>query len=71
MFNGASPMRISGFIARTITQRLALVWCGVAVLAIACVAILIGSLRLDSEIFNVLPGRFLSVQGLKIYDHDF
>ena len=28
-------------------------------------------MRLDSEIFNVLPGRFPSVQGLKIYDHDF
>ena len=64
-------MRISDFIARTITQRRALVWCGVAVLTIVCIAILVTSLRLDSEIFNVLPGRFPSVQGLKIYDHDF
>jgi uncharacterized protein len=29
------------------------------------------SLQLDSEIFNVLPGKFSSVQGLKIYDRDF
>src|SRR5205807_5975620 len=64
-------MRISDFIARTITQRRALVWCGVAVLTIVCISILLTSLRLDSEIFNVLPGRFSSVQGLKIYDHDF
>src|SRR5436189_1118990 len=64
-------MRISDFIARTITQRRALVWCGVAALIIVCIAILLTSLRLDSEIFNVLPERFLSVQGLKIYDHDF
>src|SRR5438552_5319078 len=64
-------MRISDFIARTITQRRGLVWCGVAALFIVCIAILLTSLRLDSEIFNVLPGRFLSVQGLKIYDHDF
>jgi predicted RND superfamily exporter protein len=64
-------MRISDFIARTITQRRALVWCGVAVMTIVCIAILFTSLRLDSEIFNVLPGRFSSVQGLKIYDHDF
>jgi uncharacterized protein len=71
VFNGVSPMRISDLIARTITQRSALIWCGIAVLIIACVAILISSLRLDSEIFNVLPGRFSSVQGLKIYDHDF
>src|SRR5438034_5925206 len=64
-------MRISDFIARTITERRALVWCGVAVLTLVCIAILVTSLRLDSEIFNVLPGRFSSVQGLRIYDHDF
>src|SRR6516165_2193181 len=64
-------MRTSDFIARTVTQRRALVWCSVAVLIIGCIAVLVTSLRLDSEIFNVLPGRFSSVQGLKIYDHDF
>jgi predicted RND superfamily exporter protein len=64
-------MRISDFIAQTITRRRALVWCGVAVLIIVCIAILFTSLRLDSEIFNVLPSKFPSVQGLKIYDHDF
>ena len=64
-------MRTSDFIARTITQRRALVWCGVATLTVACIAILATSLRLDSEIFNVLPSRFSSVQGLKIYDRDF
>ena len=46
-------------------------WSGVAVLTIGCIAILAISLRLDSEVFNVLPGRFPSVQGLKIYDRDF
>jgi len=64
-------MRVSNFIAQTITQRRALVWSGVAVLTIGCIAILAISLRLDSEVFNVLPGRFPSVQGLKIYDRDF
>ena len=64
-------MRISDFIARTITRDRALVWCGVVLLTLICIAILLTSLRLDSEIFNVLPGRFPSVQGLKIYDHDF
>ena len=64
-------MRTSDFIARTITQRRVPVWCGVATLTVACIAILATSLRLDSEIFNVLPGRFSSVQGLKIYDRDF
>ena len=64
-------MRISDFIARAITQRRALVWCSVASLTVACIAILVTSLQLDSEIFNVLPGKFSSVQGLKIYDRDF
>jgi len=64
-------MRTSDFIARTVTQRRALVWSGVALLTVACIAILVTSLRLDSEVFNVLPSRFSSVQGLKIYDRDF
>jgi uncharacterized protein len=64
-------MHISDFIARTITQRRALVCGGVVVLTTACIAILVSSLQLDSEIFNVLPGKFSSVQGLKIYDRDF
>src|SRR2546430_2448779 len=64
-------MHISDFIARTITQRRALVWGSAALLTIACIAILVTSLQLDSEIFNVLPGKFSSVQGLKISDRDF
>src|SRR5213079_2165188 len=64
-------MRISDFLAQTITQRRALVWSSVALLTVACIALLTTSLQLDSEIFNVLPGRFSSVQGLKIYDRDF
>jgi predicted RND superfamily exporter protein len=71
VFNGGSFMRSSDFIARAITQRRALVWCSVALLTVACIAILVTSLQLDSEIFNVLPGKFSSVQGLKIYDRDF
>jgi predicted RND superfamily exporter protein len=71
VFNDASFMRTSDFIARTITQRRTLVWFGVALLTVACVTILFTSLQLDSEIFNVLPGKFSSVQGLKIYDRDF
>jgi predicted RND superfamily exporter protein len=71
VLNGGLLMRISDFIACTVTQRRALVWFSVAALSIACIAVLATSLRLDSEIFNVLPGRFSSVQGLKIYDHDF
>src|SRR5262245_59181823 len=64
-------MRISDFIARTITQRRVLVWWSVATLSVACVSVLVGVLRLDSEVFNVLPARCSSVQRLKIYDRDF
>src|ERR1043166_1148673 len=64
-------MRISDFIARTIIQRRGVVWLGVALLTVACIAILVTSLQLDSEVFNVLPARFSSVQGLKLYDRDF
>ena len=64
-------MRISDFIARIITQQRTLVWCGVAVLAAACVSILVTSLRLDSDVLNILPAGFRSVEGLKIYDREF
>ena len=64
-------MRISDHIARLLTQRRPLVWCGVATLVIASVSILITRLQLDSEVLNMLPGNFESVQGLKIYNRDF
>src|SRR5438067_2726752 len=64
-------MRISDFIAQIITQRRVLVWSGVAVLALACVAILVTQLRLDSDVLNILPASFRSVAGLKIYDREF
>src|SRR5213083_343890 len=64
-------MRISDFIAQIITQRRALVWSSVAVLALGCVAILATQLRLDSDVLNILPASFRSVAGLKIYDREF
>src|SRR5215468_9058664 len=64
-------MRASDFIAQIITRQRTLVWSSVILLIVACVTILVTSLQLDSEIFNVLPGKFSSVQGLKIYDRDF
>jgi len=64
-------MRASDFIAQIITRQRTLVWSSVILLIAACVTILVTSLQLDSEIFNVLPGKFSSVQGLKIYDRDF
>ena len=64
-------MRISDFIARVVTQRRGLVWCGVAALATVCIAILVTRIRLDSDVLNILPAKFTSIAGLKIYDRDF
>jgi predicted RND superfamily exporter protein len=64
-------MPISDFLARLVTQRRALVWSGIAAIVVACVAILITRLALDSEVLNMLPGNFESVEGLKIYNRDF
>src|SRR2546428_3854265 len=64
-------MRISDFIARVMTQRRGLVWCGVAALGAVCLAILVTQIQLDSDVLNMLPAKFSSIQGLKIYDRDF
>jgi predicted RND superfamily exporter protein len=64
-------MRISDSIARIITQKRALVWPAVIALVVACLAILITRMQLDSDVLNMLPARFSSIQGLRIYDRDF
>src|SRR5256714_3440652 len=64
-------MRISDLIARVVTQWRAQVWLGVGVISIGCIAILVTHLRLDSDVLNILPSSFRSVQGLKIYDREF
>src|SRR3979411_1059767 len=64
-------MGTSDFIARLLTERRSLVWAGVAALVISCVAILVTRIELDSDVLNMLPGKFQSVEGLKIYNRDF
>src|SRR5260370_34737574 len=64
-------MRMSDLIARVMAQRRVLVWFGVAALAAACLGILITRIELDSDVINMLPKGFQSVEGLKIYDRDF
>jgi predicted RND superfamily exporter protein len=64
-------MLISNFIARLLTERRGLVWCGVATIILACFAILFTRIALDSDVLNMLPGKFDSVNGLKIYNRDF
>src|ERR1700731_4413808 len=64
-------MQISNFIARLLTERRGLVWCVVVTLTLACLAILITRIALDSDVLNMLPAKFSSIGGLKIYDRDF
>src|SRR5467141_4383548 len=62
---------MSDLIARVMAQRRMLVWLGVAALAAACLAILVMRIELDSDVINMLPRGFESVEGLRIYDRDF
>jgi uncharacterized protein len=64
-------MRISDFIARIVTERRAHVWFGVITGAIVCLIILVSRISLDSDVLNMLPDEFKSLQGLKIYDRAF
>ena len=64
-------MSYSKFIARLVTQHRGLVWLAVVLMAAASIYILVTRLTLDTEVLNLLPGKFESVQGLKIYNNDF
>jgi predicted RND superfamily exporter protein len=64
-------MRSSDFIARVVTQRRAYLWFGVIALAVASITILVTRISLDSDVLNMLPSKFESVEGLKIYNRDF
>jgi len=64
-------MRISDSIARLMSQRRSLVWLGVFAFATLCLGILLTRIQIDSDVINMLPRGFQSVDGLKIYDRDF
>jgi predicted RND superfamily exporter protein len=64
-------MQFDSLIARLVTERRALVWMGVAAICAMSIAVLITRMRLDTEVLNLLPSGFESVEGLKIYNRDF
>jgi predicted RND superfamily exporter protein len=64
-------MSYSQLIAHLVTRRRGLLWFVVALATVLSVWILISRLQLDTEVLNLLPARFSSVQGLKIYNRDF
>ena len=64
-------MRFSDIIARLVTERRPLMWSVVALVALSSLAILVTCMRLDTEVLNLLPGGFSSVEGLKVYNNEF
>src|SRR3712207_4258962 len=58
-------------ISRLVTQRRGLVWLGVAALFAVSLLVLITRMKLDTEVLNLLPNGFESVEGLKLYNRDF
>src|ERR1700730_10969918 len=64
-------MKISDLIARVMARRRALVWLGVIAFGAVCLGVLVTRMELDTDVTNMLPKGFESVEGLKIYDRDF
>src|SRR6186713_1115933 len=64
-------MALHTTIARLVTERRGLVWAAVAVISAASIAVLVTRMRLDTEVLNLLPSGFDSVEGLKVYNRDF
>src|SRR5205085_2905497 len=64
-------MRFSEKVAFLVTERRGLMWSVVVLIAIVSVAILTAFLRLDTEVLNLLPREFDSVEGLKTYNNEF
>ncbi|HEY3602350.1 MAG TPA: MMPL family transporter [Chthoniobacterales bacterium] len=64
-------MSYSKLVARLVTQHRGLVWLGVALVAALSFVVLLTRLRLDTEVLNLLPAKFNSVQGLKVYNNQF
>jgi uncharacterized protein len=64
-------MALHSTIAQLVTRRRGLVWLAVALISAASIAVLVTRMRLDTEVLNLLPGGFESVEGLKVYNRDF
>src|SRR5438046_4942829 len=64
-------MRIHSVIANLVTERRAAVWSAVGLICAASIYVLITRMRLDTEVLNLLPKGFESVEGLKVYNRDF
>jgi predicted RND superfamily exporter protein len=64
-------MRLHSLIADLVTRRRGALWSAVAVICALSAWVLVTRMKLDSEVLNLLPGGFESVEGLKVYNRDF
>src|SRR6476659_1554932 len=64
-------MTIHSTIAQLVTRRRGLVWAVIALISAGSVTVLILRMKLDTEVLNLLPSGFESVEGLKVYNRDF
>src|SRR6478735_5306153 len=64
-------MRLHSLIANLVTRHRGAVWCGVILITVLSVYVLVTRMKLDSEVLNLLPSGFESVEGLKVYNRDF
>lgn len=64
-------MALPSTIADLVTRRRAMVWLAIALICAGSIAVLIVRMKLDTEVLNLLPSGFESVEGLKVYNRDF
>src|SRR2546421_10403579 len=64
-------MAFHSTIAELVTRRRGLIWAAVTAISVISIAILMARMKLDTEVLNLLPGGFESVEGLKVYNRDF
>src|SRR2546423_12424172 len=58
-------------IAELVTRRRGVVWLAVASICAASIGVLVARMKLDTEVLNLLPSGFESVEALKVYNRDF
>ena len=64
-------MRLHSLIADLVTRRRGAAWIAIALLCVGSIYVLVTRMKLDSEVLNLLPSGFESVEGLKVYNRDF
>src|SRR5256714_3135472 len=64
-------MAFHSTIAELVTRRRGLIWAAVTAISAISIVILVARMKLDTEVLNLLPGGFESVEGLKVYNRDF